>query len=89
MYWTDELLKIHAANPQRVAQLQEDLKSHRAEAEQRRKNMDKYLNKDNENYIDDPTMLNLCTDLMQTLPIPKLSNQSSYFKTEVMCWFYL
>ena len=82
---TKEELKIHAADPQRLAQLHEDLQAHKDEAEARRLNMARYLNKENENYIDDPTWLNLCTDLMQTLPIPKLSNQSSYFKTKVMC----
>ena len=60
-----------------------------AEGELRRKNMDKHINKEHEEYIEDPSWLNLCTDLMQTLPLPKLSNQSSYFKTKVMCRFVL
>ncbi len=45
-----------------------------AEGELRRQNMDKYINKENEEYIEGPSWLNLCTDLMQTLPLPKVSN---------------
>ena len=60
-----------------------------AEAELRRENMKKHIYEDHEEYIEDPSWLNLCTDLMQTLPLPKLSNQSAYFKTKVMFRFVL
>ena len=82
---TDELLLKHANEPHRVAEIQETKRLHKAEADLRKDNMYRHINMDHEEYVNDPTWLNLCTDLMQMLPLPKLSNQSAYFKTKV--WF--
>jgi len=80
---TQDLKAIGDDSSIRAQKIIKELDAHKAEAERRTTRMTQHLNPKDPNYVQEEDWCILATDLMQTQPLPKLSNQSSFFRKKV------
>ena len=80
--WSDVQMKSKSSQNIEVSVLKDDLKIHVAEARKQQKLLSHF----EQSCIEDGPYhewRTICIDLQQTLPVPRLNNQSSYYKSKV------
>ena len=80
--WSKAEIKTKLSKNQDVTDLEDNLRIHNTEAEKQR---DLLSTLENSCIVDGPyhEWRTICIDLQQTLPVPRLNNSSSYYKSKV------
>ena len=78
-------MEIHKTNNKTIAELENDLTIHKAEAKKQQSLLSHF---EKQSLADGPTheWRTICIDLQQSLPCPRLNNQKAYYKTKI--WLY-